>query len=241
MAYIILVVILYFIWRHYSKKTLTKASHSEHAEGNFWEVQNPFSVEASLDLTYKDIEGKKTHRVVDVWRCDNQPAGLLVGHCNLRKETRTFRLDRITQAIDTETGEVVADVRAFLWERYQKSPGFAAQKLLEEEYDTLRILLYVGKADGQLRENEKIIIRTTCKAISSASTITDQAIDDIFRQLAVPSVHAFKLAVGRQADKPESARRTLIEAAEKMVATQKTVHPAEKEALEYMNKKLLPT
>ena len=48
------------------------------------------------------------------------------------------------------------------WPTYTKSiwnlQNFK-DKLLENEYDTLRILLYIGKADVQLRKEEKVIIR----------------------------------------------------------------------------------
>ena len=64
-------------------------------------------------------------------------------------------------------------------------------------------------------------------------------IDEIFSSLEPPTLHAFKLAVGRIGKTEATARALLLKAAEDMVATQKTVHPAEKEALEYMRKRLL--
>ena len=105
---------------------------------------------------------------------------------------------------------------------------------METEYDTLRVLLYVGKADGQLRAAEKAVIRNTCVALSKDSRITDEMIGDLFSSLDVPTIHAFKLAVGRISKREPSARKILLNAAEEMVATQKTVHHSEQEALDYM-------
>ena len=208
-------------------------------EGSFWEVQQPFPAKATLRITYEDGAGKETARVVDVRQFGTDGnRNILIGYCRMRNATRTFRTDRIKHCVDEETGEIVSDVYAYLREKYDASPERTRDTLFEEEYDTLRVLLYVGKADGQLRAPEKAIIRETCRALANDSRITDAMIDEIFSSLEAPTLHAFKLAVGR-IGKTEAAERTLLmKAAEDMVATQKTVHPSEKEALEYMRKRL---
>ena len=165
------------------------------------------------------------------------PNALLIGHCNMRDATRTFRSDRIESCIDEETGEVVPDVRAYLQAKYDQSPDRTKDLLLEGEYDTLRVLLYVGKADGQLRAAEKAVIRETCIAISNDSRLTDSTIDELFVNMDVPTLQAFKLAVGRLAKRDQAAQAVVMTAAEKMVATQKAVHQAEQEALDYMKKR----
>lgn len=209
-------------------------------EGSFWEVQQPFPAKSTLRIKYEDGAGKQTERVVDVRQFGTDVNGnILIGHCRMRNATRTFRTDRIKRCIDEETGEIVSDVFAYLREKYDGSPERTRDTLIEEEYDTLRVLLYVGKADGQLRAPEKAIIRETCRALANDSRVTDSMIDEIFSSLEPPTLHAFKLAVGRIGKTEATARALLLKAAEDMVATQKTVHPAEKEALEYMRKRLL--
>lgn len=208
-------------------------------EGSFWEVQQPFPVKASLRIDYENGAGKRTERTVDVRQFGTDGYGnLLIGHCRMRNATRTFRTDRIKRCVDEETGEIVGDVYAYLREKYERSPESTRDKLYEEEYDTLRVLLYVGKADGQLRAAEKTIILETCRALANDSRITDTMIDELFTSLDVPTLQAFKLAVGRLATKESEARTVLMKAAEEMVATQKTVHPSEKEVLDYMQKRL---
>ena len=208
-------------------------------EGSFWEVQEPFPVKASLRINYEDGAGKATERVVDIRQFGSDLYGnLLIGRCRLRNATRTFLTDRIKKCIDEETGEIVEEVFAYLRAKYESSPECTLDKLYEEEYDTLRILLYVGKADGQLRAAEKVIIRDTCCALANDSRLTDALIDEMFSALDVPTLQAFKMAVGRLAQKSSDARAVLIKAAEDMAATQKTVHPAEKEAIDYMHKRL---
>lgn len=207
-------------------------------EGSFWEVAQPLPAKAKLRLKYTDGAGLKTERTVDVRQFGTVgPNTLLIGHCNMRNATRTFRSDRIESCIDEETGEVVSDVRTYLQTNYDQSPDRTKDLLLEDEYDTLRVLLYVGKADGQLRASEKAVIRDTCVAITNDSRLTDDTIGDLLANMDLPTLHAFKLAVGRLAKRDQTTQAVVMIAAEKMVATQKIVHQAEKEALDYMKKR----
>jgi hypothetical protein len=207
-------------------------------EGSFWEVAQPLPAKARLRLKYTDGASRKTERTVDVRQFGAVgPITLLIGHCNMRAATRTFRSDRIESCIDEETGEVVSDIQTFLQTKYDQSPDRAIGLLLEGEYDTLRVLLYVGKADGQLRAAEKAVIRDTCVAITSDSRLTDSAIDELLANMDVPTLQAFKLAVGRLAKREQTALAVVMTAAERMVATQKTVHQVEQEALDYMKRR----
>ncbi len=207
-------------------------------EGSIWDSQQFYPVTASLALEYVDAAGCQTKRTVDVHKIGPASYGnLIMGICRLRQEFRTFRADRIQECIDTSTGEIIKDPYGYLMQRYETSPARSAYRILNEEYDILRTLLYVGKADGYLRAPEKTIIRSTCKALSPDARITDEMIDDLFKELEIPTLHAFKLAVGRIADKDADARALVMDAAQQMVATQKKVHAAEEEALIYMQKR----
>ncbi len=207
-------------------------------EGSFWEVSQPLPAKAKLRLAYTDGAGQKTERTVDVRQFGAfGDSVLLIGHCNMRNETRTFRSDRISSCIDEETGELVNDVRGYLQAKYDASPDRTKDLLLVDEYDTLRVLLYVGKADGQLRAAEKAVIRETCVALTSDSRLTDKSIDELFTGMDVPTLQAFKLAVGRLSKREAAAQAVVMAAAEKMVATQKVVHASEQEALSYMRKR----
>jgi len=204
-------------------------------EGSFWEVQQPVPVRARLRLRYVDGAGSKTDRSVEVRQFGGlDGTTLLIGRCLLRNATRTFRTDRILECVDEETGEVISDVRSYLTRKYQGSPERSRDALLEGEYDTLRILLYVGKADGQLRAAEKAIIRDACVAIAKDSRLTPESIGELLASMQVPTLHAFKMAVGRLASRDQSSRSLVLDASRRIVGTQKTIKPAEQEALEYM-------
>ena len=207
-------------------------------EGTFWEVADPRDLAVSLEFDYVDGAGRKTHRTVEVRQFgDMGSTVLIIGRCLMRRATRTFRADRMTRCVDLSTGELVSDVAAYMRALYEASPARGREQLIAAEFDTLRVLLYVGKADGQLRAPEKAVIRHTAKAFAPASELGDGDIDRVLAELAAPTIGAFKLAVGRLARRDAAIKEMLLKAAEAMVATQKTVHQAEQEALDYMRKR----
>lgn len=210
-------------------------------EGSFFEVEEPQPARARLRIAYVDGHGQGTERTVDVrefgpYRGDV----LLIGHCHLRNATRTFLASRIRQCVDEETGELVADVPAYLRAKYEASPEASLERLRADELDVLRVLLYVGKADGQFRAAERAIVRETCAGLVNDSRVTDEMLDRVLGELQVPTLAAFRLAVGRLARKGEASRGLVVSAAERMVATQKSVAAAEAEALEYLRQRLSP-
>lgn len=207
-------------------------------EGSFWDVVQPIPAKATLRLKYTDGDGQQSERTVDVRQFGVYgESTLLIGHCRMRNATRSFRVDRVQSCVDGITGEIIDDIPTFLRRIYDESPDRTKDLLVEGEFDTLRILLYVGKADGQLRAAEKTVIRDTCIAITNDSRITEAMIGDLLWTMDVPTIQAFKMAVGRIAKRGQDARDIVLIAAGKIVATQKTVHANEVEALEYIKKR----
>lgn len=207
-------------------------------EGSFWEAENPRQIEALLAFNYIDGNNEKTHRKVRLKQFDNKLfGGMFIGHCLLRNATRTFRYDRISDAIDLESGEIISDISHWLSSKYELSPEFSRDNLLENDYDILRILLFIGKADGQFRKDERSIVASTCRLISDNSEITDEMVQEMFDNLEVPSYRAFQLAVGRVSKKQNSIKSIVLDAVEKMIATQKNVNVIEEEAVKYIKSK----
>jgi membrane protein implicated in regulation of membrane protease activity len=86
--------------------------------GKLLEVKEPFPVHAILRFHYRDAWGARSERTVEVDRVASAANGnLLIGHCRLRNETRTFRVDRIEDCIDEENRQSVSDVYSYLWEK----------------------------------------------------------------------------------------------------------------------------
>ncbi len=65
-----------------------------------------------LLIHYKDGEGKITDRRIS--EIEPQEPGYIVAFCHERREVRTFKVSRIVSAVDSETGDVIEDLHAFL-------------------------------------------------------------------------------------------------------------------------------
>lgn len=208
--------------------------------GMFWEVDKPRPVNAVLNLNYQSGKGERTERIVDVQNFGYYGDFVyLNGICRLRGESRSFRTDRILQCIDIESGEVIDNVHDFIQEKYKQTPEYSIDSLTENEYDAFRVLFYVSKADGFLMKPEKAIISNTCRALVNDSRITGAMIDKLFKSIDVPTVNAFKMAINRLSRRDMEVRTLIIKAAKDMISTQKTIHPLEKDAISFMEKRLM--
>lgn len=107
------------------------------------------------------------------------------------------------------------------------------------QQDVIRVLFYVGKADGQLRANERSIIESTLRDLGIGVSGAESSVDALLTSNEKPTLHAFKLAVGRLSQQESSIGSAVISAAAKIVATQKAVQDAEQEALDYIQKRLV--
>lgn len=208
-------------------------------EGGFWEATEPRDLETRLQIAYTDGAGNPSTRVVRIRSFDNGlHHGIFIGHCELRNATRTFRFDRVRDAVDVATGEVIADVREHLNRRYVESGQQARDTLREDHLDLLRVLLYVARADGQFRAAEKDIARQYLRDLAGDPRATDSMIDGLFDEIGTQSLAGFKRAFGRVISEQVVDPTKLEQACRAMVATQETVSAGEHEALAYLERRL---
>lgn len=89
------------------------------------------------------------------------------GRCHIRKQYRTFRVDRIARLVDLQTGEVIDSPLEYLLQNFAltENPNSKSlktdfqKKLLDIQYD-LQLLAYVGWCDGSFSDAEQL----TCLA-----------------------------------------------------------------------------
>lgn len=231
-------IVLYFVFSKGS--TVAGVGAGEDAwEGAFWEAADPKRFSARLAITYRDANGSVTERQVRVREFDNEVyGGMMIGHCSLRDATRTFRFDRVQTAIDAETGAVISDLRFFLNTAYENSAERSVALLAEDYLDVMKVLFYVAKADGQFRKEERVVVCEYAKKLTRDDRISIELVEPIFKEFGLLSAQAFKLAVGRVFSSGGIDPVALAECCREIVATQKTVHHAEKDALEFIDKKL---
>lgn len=202
----------------------------------YWDEIEWVPVKANLQMSYTNAKGEVSKRTVQIPGYDGSP--YLNGFCKLRGEERTFRVDRINEAVDANTGEVINSVPDHLLQKYHASPDYILSEIFSNHLDIIKVLFYMGKADGQLRAAERSIICSTIRSLAKGKKLTDKDINRHLNQLAIPSLHAFKLAFGRVCKTYPRQTPKIYAIAKKIVDTQKTVHVSESEALDYMIKKM---
>ena len=211
-------------------------------EGGFWDASDPKNLTAHVEIEYVDADKSVTTRPVRIRAYDNELySGIIMGHCELRDATRTFRFDRIKKCMDIETGELITDIRKYLNDKQEKSPEKSTDILTTDYLDVLKVVYFVAKADGQYRKEEKEVISEYVKLLVRDDRITVKMIDEILKEIDVPTLHGFKLALGRVLKGGEVKPDLLASCCQEIVDTQKTVHPMEKEALDYIGKKVIAT
>ncbi len=252
---LVIVTIAVLAWRAWQRKNEPAAAPSvardnsqsdspttsdDAYEGSFIEnAADPVPVAAYIEITYRDASGTVTCRRIRTREFDRANAnGYLTAHCEMRGAYRTFRMDRVQRAIDAETGEVLSSLHTFLSAKYDASPERAMERTLSDADLELNVLMYIARADGSFRKAEKDLILQFLRA-----RMNDERVDEatLTKQLAVygtGSVHVFKREVGKLAALPAERREALHTLASRLIATQKTVHPAEQEALAYLAKRL---
>lgn len=195
----------------------------------------PANTIGTLSIRYRSRAGELTQRAVSVTEFDTEG---LFGLCHLRDRYRTFRYDRIFSCANIETGEVVYDIHDHIQSIYRKLPRYTLDVLYRNHYEALQILLYVSRADGQLRAAERKILIATFKVLTGDVRITDELGNNLIGAIETPSLHGFKVAAGKVANRGNKvSTRLLLIACQSIVNTQKTVTAAEQEALDYLAKR----
>ena len=123
----------------------------------------------TVGLTYEDLEGNVSERLVNSVRLVDAPEGpFLWAYCHLRKDYRAFRLDRIRQIRDYKTG-AHTDNAAVFFKPYmmERERGEDSRRDFESRTtrevlgligDELRILAFVAMADRHFDTREEALI-----------------------------------------------------------------------------------
>lgn len=200
-------------------------------------MATPEDIIATLHIRYQRGYDEPTERDVSVTDFDPHS---ISGHCHLRGQYRTFRIFDIRHCHDTATGEVVEKEKlsGYLYALYQKTSRYTLDQLMKPEFPVLDILVFIAKADGQMRKAERGVIAAACKVFTHDLRITEAQANDAMNSTPILSLHSFKIAVGRiNKLGDETVKRKLLAAARTIVGTQAHVSPGEQEALDYMAKR----
>lgn len=190
----------------------------------------------TLTICYEDFGGEITQRGVSVTDFDEEQ---MDGFCHLREQRRTFRYDRVLSCVNANTGEVVSNINEHLMSHYKQTLRYTLDLLYRNHPDALKLLLYVAKADGQVRAPELKVIAGFLKVLTRDFRIDETAARELLYAFDAPSLHGFKVSAGKVASRGNpSTTRSLLLACRAIVNNGKTVTAVEQEALDYLGKRL---
>jgi hypothetical protein len=124
------------------------------------------SISSALFISYKDAKGDISHRRISVRTVNRTDDGdiLIKAYCYERRSARSFRADRIIEAVDLTTGEVL-DAPAVLEclgieerELVSGKSRAATNQALRKCRHALNILTYLARCDGHFHHEEENII-----------------------------------------------------------------------------------
>lgn len=195
-------------------------------------------------IEYVDAQGHKTERLIEVRSVQTvEGKHAILAKCMLRGANRTFIDDRIASAVNMDTGEVVASVATDAINNYAetdegkaKAAESKAWTAIAGESDAVSALIYVCRADGQMRAPERAIVAEYVLGQVPHMQVDSAALDNVIKQCYGPVGHRdFQSLLKRvaQAKNREGLERLLF-CAEQIVGTQKTIHPQEVAAIEMM-------
>jgi hypothetical protein len=190
-----------------------------------------------VGIVYRDSQGKVTQRRVQVQQISG---GYLIGHCLMMLDRRTFRVDRIQEMIDLETGELHLDPPQFLAalahladkahrERQQNATSF-----IEHIADELRVLIVIAGGDGRLGKPERAILKRYAeeRAKDLKASFGKTELDAINRWLTAqyPTEEDLEKSIRALAKGGPSAVDSIIEMAEIVAGIDGKVTKGEKKA-----------
>lgn len=208
------------------------------SEGTIYDAVDFLRLRIKARIVYKDKNSNETLRDIDINGFGTAGSGKAIyAYCHMRNANRTFIIKNIKEFIDLETGEVIEYVLPYLEKKYQASPQKAFDDFIEKHLDIMEILFYVGKADTQLRREERVIICEAIRRISKDDRITDDMVNEIMGRMSPISERTFKVRVGKMSNYTQELKKDIFDTMSAIVNTQKTIHPAEQTALDYAAKK----
>lgn len=112
-------------------------------------------------IIYVDSKGQKSERRITIHSVSKTANNdyIIKSYCHEKNSQRSFRLTRIQQLTDMETGEIFENPSLYFTEKFQDSPIGMITKVFQKLESEILILTFIARADGYLRAKEREIIK----------------------------------------------------------------------------------
>jgi hypothetical protein len=164
---------------------------------------------------------------------------MIHAYCHLRQAQRCFSISRVTRWTNCSTGEILTDIDADLKTARQPSACDLMDKLFEDFYPIIAVLVYLGKRDRRLMIDERTVIIQVCQTLLPDPRLTDKMINDRINEMKVPSPTRYKHLLTDLSGMEIQIQTLVLHAAKKLFASRKILNSTEKEGLEALNKALI--
>lgn len=187
-------------------------------------------------INYEDQRGLKTERDIEVKRVhENEGKYAIDAHCLFRNAHRSFLGERIQKAINLDSGEIVKDLVRDAIDQYNDSGEGLALAAIDKEWMGIAVLVFVCRADGQMRKEERAIVAFYLKRHCPDMSLDETELDSAIKSIGEPDHREYKRIIRDLKAAGNSARLSdLLDCAKRIIGTQKTIAPMEKAALEIL-------
>jgi hypothetical protein len=206
-------------------------------------IGDDYRLTVVLEIDYRDGAGGETTRQIEVKRfrvSDDKTNALIGAFCLLRQSNRDFYASRIQRCVDTGTGEVVQDIPAYLMKRYEDSALGQLDKLWDNLADELMVLVYVARMDGILKQKKKEVIADFALLSAPLLVLTQPEVVGFLKDVERVSRTKFGRLLTLLSAKDIAYKEKIVDCADRILQTKKSLRPDEGIVIAEMRKKLFP-
>jgi hypothetical protein len=196
---------------------------------------SPHPIFADYLISYCDSNGIKTERRITIQRIDGD---LVNAYCHLRHGKRSFYISRVSKWINCDSGEVISDIAEDLDAAKKNSAYGTVERMFEDLYPIMGVLLYLCKGDKRLMIEERNVLIKVFQTICNDSRLTDEMINNGINEMKTPSRTRFRGLVKELSEMKPEIRSIAFEASKQIFSSRKTLNPIEEEGLNELNKRL---
>ena len=200
--------------------------------------ENTININGLVFIEYTDAQGYKSKRRITIKSTKpyNNNDFLISAYCHEREANRTFKMSNIDVLVDLETGEVINDIPAFFYDRYNNSPLGVITKCFQKFEDEILIMTFVARADGVLRKKERDIINNFI-VNNCPEELNLKLLDNEIRRTYCESSD-FRKCLKNLKMKPNNYKQNIFNLVTQIIETDKNPDPMELGALELIRKEL---
>lgn len=175
-------------------------------------------------LVYEDFNGNETRREIDLqgFLYENDKL-YIIAWCYLRNDQRQFAVNRIIQLYDRNGTEIIAP-ETYFENMYHETDEYKVSAFFEVHFDELMPLIFLARADGAMRKNEREAITSYIKNI--LPNVSDAVLEKYIKLLKC-EFEQFGKSLKVLKGKPTEIKAAVLAITEQMYASKKTPDPME--------------